>query len=59
MEWISRNIFDKAIDLIKNNYDELTISSDWLKIDSILINHKNKTYWFTDKLDANHIIKFK
>lgn len=58
MELISRNIFDKAVELGDKHYTELKISAIWNKVDSIIINHANKTYWFTDLEDAKHIIKF-
>lgn len=56
METIYQNIFEKTEELIRKNYKEKDASFKLSKCNTILINHRAKSFWYTIKSDAENII---
>ena len=56
MEAIYQNIFSKAQELIHKNYEEKNATFKLSKCNTILINHRAKSFWYTIKSDAENII---
>ena len=58
MELVSRNITDKAEELTSMRYTEKAPDFGYSKCNSVLINHTNKTFWFTNREQGEHVLKF-
>lgn len=46
---INKNIFDKAIELADNNFNELKPTLPYIHCDLLIINEKKQTFWFSNK----------
>jgi hypothetical protein len=52
MEISKLSIFDEAITLTEKKYTELRMTNKMSKCNTIIINHDNKSFWFSNEKTA-------
>ena len=57
MEQTKKTLSQTALELVKKGFKELTPTTSYLKCNTILINKKANTFWFTTKETARHTEK--